>query len=118
LANAPPAKRGQKPQDPGYISTDPAGPQRLHLYAVRLGVDEMFRDLKGQGFHLDQTRREHPERIERLMLVSARIDWRLLDLGIWVDRLGLRRRVGPGEEAQGQLVHDWVALVQAPAAFR
>lgn len=94
LANAPQPKRGKKRPDPWYIiSTDPAGPQVLYLYAVRMWVDEMFRDLKGQGFHLDQTRLEHPERIDRLMLVLALIYWWLMDLGIWVDRLGLHRRV-------------------------
>lgn len=94
LGNTPQAKRGKKKADPWYIiSTEPAGPQMLYLYAVRMWVDEMFRDLKGQGFHLDQTRLADPKRLDRLMLVLALIYWWLMDLGIWVDRMGLRRRV-------------------------
>jgi hypothetical protein len=94
LANALQTRRGKKKEDPWYIiSTEPAGPQVLYLYAVRGWVDQMFRDLKGQGFHLDQTRLEDPKRLDRLMLVLALIYWWLLDLGIWVDRMGLRRRV-------------------------
>lgn len=65
-------ERGQKADAPWYIvSTEPATPPILTLYAVRMWADEMFRDLKSQGFHLEQTRLNHPERIGRLMLVLA-----------------------------------------------
>jgi hypothetical protein len=94
VATAPPAQRGHKPADPWFIlSTDPAGPQILYWYECRMWVDEMFRDLKSQGFHLEQTRLTHPERIDRLMLVLALAYWWLLGRGIWLDRLHLRRRV-------------------------
>jgi len=118
-----PSVESMKKEDPWYIiSTDPAGPQVLHLYAVRGWVDQMFRDVKGQGVHRDQTRLEDPQRLDRLMLVLARIYGWLLDLGIWVDRLGLRRRVDrakqPKLQPRMQPVHDRVALAQAHAAFR
>jgi hypothetical protein len=72
LANAAQAKRGQEPEDPWYIaSTEPAGPQTLALYGVRMRADEMYRDLKSQGFHLEQTRSDRPDRLVRLMLVLA-----------------------------------------------
>ncbi len=104
LSNAPQVKRGKKEADPWYIiTTDPAGPQVLYLYAVRGWIDQMFRDLKGQGFHLDQTRLEDPTRLDRLMLVLALISWWLLDLGIWVDRLGLRRRVDRAKKSKCSL---------------
>lgn len=94
VANAAEPKRGQKAEDPWYIvSTEPATPHILTLYAVRMWADEMFRDLKSQGFHLEQTRLNHPERIDRLMLVIALAYWWVLGRGIWVDRMQLRRRV-------------------------
>lgn len=104
LANAPQTKRGKKKEAPWYmISTEPAGPQVLSLYAVRGWVDQMFRDLKGQGVHLDQTRLEDPQRLDRLMLVLALIYWWLLDLGIWVERMGLRRRVDRAKQPKCSL---------------
>ncbi len=94
VANAPQPKRGKKTEDPWYIvSTDPATPHILTLYAVRMWIDEMFRDLKGQGFHLDKTRLTDPERIDRLMLILALAYWWIIGRGIWIDRLHLRRRV-------------------------
>jgi len=75
----------------------------LYLYALRGWIDQMFRDLKGQGFHLDQTRLEDPQRLDRLMLVLALIYCWLLDLGIWLDRLGLRRRVDRARKPKGSL---------------
>jgi hypothetical protein len=63
----------------------------------------MFGDLKGQGFHLDQTRLEDPKRLDRLMLVLALIYGWLLDLGLWVDRMGLRRRVDRAKEPKCNL---------------
>jgi hypothetical protein len=94
LANAAQAKRGQKPGDPWYIvCTEPATPHILTLYATRMWADEMFRDLKSQGFHLEQTRLTHPERLDRLMLALALAYWWVLGRGIWVDRMQLRRPV-------------------------
>jgi hypothetical protein len=94
LACAPQPKQGQKAEDPWYIvSTDAATSHILTLYATRMWIDEMFRDLKGQGFHLNETRLKHPERIDRLMLILALAYWWILGRGIWIDRMQLRRRV-------------------------
>ena len=50
-----PAKRGAE-LDPWFIvSTLPAGPLILHLYAKRFWIEETFRDFKGYGFHLEAT---------------------------------------------------------------
>jgi len=94
VAHAAQPKRGQKVDDPWYIvSTELATSHILTLYAVRMWVDELFRDLKSQGFHLDQTRLTHTERIDRLMLILALAYWWIMGRGIWIDRMQLRRRV-------------------------
>jgi len=94
LAHAAPALHSQQGDDPWYIvSTEPAGPPILALYRVRMWVDEMFRDLKSHGFHLDQTRLDRPERIDRLMLALALAYWWVIGRGIWVERMQLRDRV-------------------------
>ena len=94
VASAAPAQRGAKGEDPWFIvSTEPAGPVILNLYGVRMWADEMFRDLKSHGFHLEQTRLERPERLDRLMLALALAYWWAIGRGIWVDRLHLRDRV-------------------------
>jgi hypothetical protein len=94
LSNALQAKRGLKPEDPWYIvSTEPAGPQMLALYRCRMWLDETFRDLKSHGFHLEQTRLDRTDRLDRLMLVLALACWWVLGRGIWVERTGQRRQV-------------------------
>ena len=67
--------------------TEPATPHILTLYAVRMWADELFRDLKSQGFHLEQTRLTHPERLDRLMLALALALAGLL-LATWPGRAG------------------------------
>jgi len=94
LSNALQAKRGQKPEDPWYIvSTEPAGPQILALYKCRMWLDETFRDLKSQGFHLEQTRLDRPERIDRLLLALVLACWWVMGCGLAVERTGQRRQV-------------------------
>ena len=94
VATAGQLPHGAKSADPWFIvSTEPAGPPILNLYRVRMWVDEMFRDLKSQGFHLDQTRLDRTDRIDRLMLALALAYWWVIGRGIWVDRMQLRDRV-------------------------
>jgi hypothetical protein len=94
LANPAQAKRSQKAEDPWYIvCTVPATPHILTLYAAHMWADELFRDLKSHGFHLEQTRLTHTERLDRLMLALALAYWWVLGRGIWGDRLQLRQPV-------------------------
>jgi len=53
----------------------------------------MFRDLKSQGLHLNQTRLDRSDRIDRLMLALALAYGWVVGRVIWVDRLQLRDRV-------------------------
>jgi hypothetical protein len=44
---------------------------RLHEYAVRMDAEEGFRDDKSGGFDMADTRLQHAERLERLLLALA-----------------------------------------------
>lgn len=44
---------------------------RLHEYAVRMDAEESFRDDKSDGFDMADTRLQHVERLERLLLALA-----------------------------------------------
>lgn len=53
------------------ISDQPAGPQRLREYALRMAVEQSFRDDQSGGFDLEHTRLQHADRLERLLLAVA-----------------------------------------------
>jgi hypothetical protein len=60
------------------ISDQRAHPDRLREYAVRMDIEQSFRDDKSGGFesgrsrgHIDHTRLVHPDRLERLLLAVA-----------------------------------------------
>lgn len=53
------------------ISDERAHPQRLSEYAVRMDIEQSFRDDKSAGFDIGRTRLTHPDRLERLLLAVA-----------------------------------------------
>ncbi len=53
------------------ISDQRAHPDRLREYAVRMDIEQSFRDDKSAGFDIDHTRLLHPDRLERLLLAVA-----------------------------------------------
>ena len=53
------------------MSDQPAHPDRLCEYAVRMAIEQSFRDDKSGGFDIGRTRLIHPERLERLLLAVA-----------------------------------------------
>jgi hypothetical protein len=75
------------------VSTDSPGNHIFNLYAVRMWIEETFRDLKSYGFHLEQTGLQHVHRIDRLVLILVLACWWVMNLGRWLDRMGLRRHV-------------------------
>ena len=72
--------------EPWYIVTDQtANWGTLTDYKVRMWIEEMHADLKGNGLHLDQTHLHDPFRISRLFLaVSILYVW-LMHTGSWSD---------------------------------
>lgn len=88
-----PAKPGKK-LDPWFIiSTEPASRWLIRAYEKRFWIEETFRDFKSYGFNYDKTGLRDPDRLDRLVLIIALACWWAMSLGIWLDRLGLRRSV-------------------------
>ena len=82
-----------------------AHPDRLNEYAVRMDIEQSFRDDKSAGFeggpsrgHIDHTRLQHPERLERLLLAVAIATIWCHELGEFVLQQGelARRLIDPG----------------------
>jgi hypothetical protein len=80
------------------ISDQRAHPDRLQEYALRMDIEQSFRDDKSGGFAIDHTRLQHPERLERLLLAVAIATLWCHELGEFVLRAGdaVRRSIDPG----------------------
>jgi hypothetical protein len=72
--------------------------QRLTEYGWRICIEESFRDDQSSGFDLEQTRLQHPARLERLLLALAIATLWCHELGEQVLREGddCRREIDPG----------------------
>jgi hypothetical protein len=78
--------------DPWYIATDEeASNHTLKDYSSRMWIDETFRDLKEQGFHLDKSHLPFSDRLSRLILVIVLCYVWLMQLGARVVKVGWRR---------------------------
>lgn len=79
-------------EEPWFLVSDDPNPQRmLRNYRRRMWVEEMYKDLKSQGFNLEKTHLAHPDRIERLLLVVFLTYLFCTAIGSWVVKNGLRR---------------------------
>jgi len=72
------------------MTTLPPTRERCREYRHRTAEEALFRDLKGLGWHWDESRVRQPERVERLLLVLALATLWMLALGQRVVRRGLR----------------------------
>jgi len=87
-------KRGEK--EPWLLATNlPSRPKTLQAYPRRMWIEEMFGDLKGNGFDLERTHLRHFLRLSRLTLAVALLYVWLISTGFkaikngqrhWVDR--------------------------------
>lgn len=84
------------------ISDQHAHPDRLREYAVRMDIEQSFRDDKSGGFDIDHTRLVHPERLERLLLAVAIATLWCHEVGQFVLLTGkvLRRLIDPAHTRQ------------------
>lgn len=84
------------------ISDQRAHPDRLREYAVRMDIEQSFRDDKSAGFDIDHTRLLHPDRLERLLLAVALATLWCHEVGQFVLGVGdsLRRLIDPAFNRQ------------------
>lgn len=76
---------------PWFIATDQeANYQTLRDYTRRMWIEELFGDLQGSGFQLQQSRLYEPERLSRLLLALCWVYAWLMHLGAWVIKRGFR----------------------------
>lgn len=81
-------------ETPWYlVSSQPVSRQTLKHYRLRMWTEELYGDLKGQGFHLEATRLARIERLERLVLGVFLLYVWLLSLGSQVVKNGWRHLV-------------------------
>ena len=75
---------------------------RLREYAVRMDTEESFRDDKSGGFDMADTRLQHAERLERLLLALAIAKLWCHELGDPVLAGGetTRRAIDPGSDRE------------------
>lgn len=93
--------RDNKDDEPWYVLSDlPADHRVLALYHVRFHIEEMFRDFKEFGFRLETTHLCDPERVSRLLLCVCLAHVWLMNMGVWVSKRGLRRRVDRHKKRQ------------------
>jgi hypothetical protein len=63
------------------MSDRPAGPACLREYALRMSIEQSFRDAQSGGFDLEHTQLRQAERLERLLLAVALATLRCHELG-------------------------------------
>ena len=99
--------------DPWLLFSDQSDPRTiLRIYKRRMWMEEMYGDMKANGFDLEATHLRHALRIQTLMLgVCIAYVW-LLTLGSWVIKNGYRHfidRKDRRDKSYFRLGWDWLA---------
>ena len=98
--------------EPWFLLSDQPGERRLvRLYKVRMWIEEMFGDMKGHGFNLEDSHLRDPKRLARLILaVCITFVW-FITLGTWVVKRGFRHfvdRKDRRDKSYFRLGWDWL----------
>lgn len=79
---------------PWWLATNLSTPQAvMTLYPYRMWTEEMFGDLKGNGFDLEATHLRQTDKLNRLTLAVSVLYVRLVALGVELTKLGRAREV-------------------------
>ncbi len=85
-------------KDPWLLATSLEDPARVvHAYRRRMGIDELFGDLKRHGVDLEMTHLYQIERLSRLTFLVALLYLWLVSLGLRSIKRGFRRWVDRSE---------------------
>lgn len=92
-------------EEPWRLATSLPPEARIgQLYSRRMWIEELFGDLQGGGFRLEQSRLYAAERLDRLLLALALVYVWLLHVGSYVIKRGWRRRVDRNDRRDRSLV--------------
>jgi hypothetical protein len=79
---------------PWWLATNLSTPEQvLALYPYRMWTEEMFGDMKGNGFDLEATHLRDTDKLNRLTLAVSLLYVRLVALGVELTKLGRAREV-------------------------
>lgn len=79
---------------PWWLATNLTNPDEvMALYPYRMWTEEMFGDLKGNGFDLEATHLRHIGKLNRLTLAVSLLSVRLVALGVELTKLGRAHEV-------------------------
>lgn len=79
---------------PWWLATNLTSPEEvMALYPFRMWTEEMFGDLKSNGFDLEATHLRHTGKLNRLTLAVCLLYVRLVALGVELTKLGRAREV-------------------------
>src|SRR5258707_2104562 len=79
---------------PWWLATNLQTPAEvLALYPYRMWTEEMFGDMKGNGFDLEATHLRHTHKLNRLTFAVSLLYVRLVALGVELTKLGRAREV-------------------------
>jgi Transposase DDE domain len=80
--------------EPWWLATNLATPDAvMDLYPYRMWTEEMFGDMKGNGFDLETTHLRNTDKLNRLTLAVSLLYVRLVALGVELTKLGRAREV-------------------------
>lgn len=65
-----------------FVTNCQSATEAKSFYTLRFTTETLFSDLKGRGFHLDDTRLWQPERLHRLLLAAAIAYFLMVTLGV------------------------------------
>lgn len=100
-------------KEPWYLLSDHSDTRPLlRLYRIRMWTEEMYGDLKGNGFDLETTHLDDEERIARLVLGVCLTFVLLAAQGSWVVKNGYRHfvdRKDRRDKSYFRIGWDWLA---------
>lgn len=80
--------------DPWWLATNLDTPEQvMNLYPYRMWTEEMFGDMKDNGFDLEATHLRNTDKLNRLVFAVSLLYIRLVALGVELTKLGRAREV-------------------------
>jgi hypothetical protein len=103
-------KKGEK--RPWYLATNQRSVQATRqLYSRRMWIEEMFGDMKGNGFDLEVSQLRHADRLSRLMMIVSILYLWLISLGEHVIQHNLTHEVDRNDRTDLSIFRlgwDWL----------